>query len=460
MVTAVQNCTHPSIEVPNIPVVPMHIGIICPPALGHLNPMMALGQELRQRGHRITFFQVPDFERKIREHGLEYWAIGQREYPLGTVAQTIAQLRKLRDPAATFYWFEDQQRLSNLVCREVPYAAQILGIDAFIVDQNSPSGATVAEYLKLPFVSVSNGMMMHREANIPPVFVSWRYQKSRWARFRNQLIHHIANLGSTQFNRVLKQYRQCWNLPPLSNEALLYANSGLAQISQQPEAFDFPRSALPPHFHYVGPLRQPAAQAHSFPFERLQQDKPLVYASLGSLMQNREVFYCIASACKGLDIQLVLTHGGGLTEQEAAALPGSPLVVPYAPQLELLSRATLTITHAGLNTVLDSLTYGVPLVAIPIAFEQPAIGARIRWTGVGEVVPVNQLNVAQLRTAIQTVLADSRYRENALKMKNSIQQSGGVSKAADIVEKAVQTKQPTLVSHRSALVTHDHLCQS
>ena len=83
-------------------------------------------------------------------------------------------------------------------------------------------------------------------------------------------------------------------------------------------------------------------------------------------------------------MQLVISHGGGLTEAQASSLPGSPLAVRYAPQEELLARAQLTLTHAGLNTVLDSLTHGVPMVAVPITYEQPAIARRVEWHGCGE----------------------------------------------------------------------------
>ena len=99
-------------------------------------------------------------------------------------------------------------------------------------------------------------------------------------------------------------------------------------------------------------------------------------------MNSREsMFRCFAEACDGLDVQLVISHGGGLTAAQASALPGDPLVVRYAPQEQLLARASLTITHAGLNTVLDSLGRGVPLVAIPLTYEQPAIAGGLEGGG-------------------------------------------------------------------------------
>src|SRR5947199_7327975 len=114
-----------------------------------------------------------------------------------------------------------------------------------------------------------------------------------------------------------------------------------------------------------------------------------------------------------MPVQLVITHGGGLDERTASSFPGDPVVASYAPQLEVLARARLTLTHAGLNTVLDSLTYGVPIIAVPITYEQPAIASRVRWSGAGEVIPLRRLTVQKLRTSIENVLGDSSFSSRA-----------------------------------------------
>ena len=97
----------------------------------------------------------------------------------------------------------------------------------------------------------------------------------------------------------------------------------------------------------------------------------------------------------------------------------------------------LTLTHAGLNTVLDSLACGVPLIAVPITYEQPAIASRIRWTGVGEVLPLAKLNAQRLRDTIRQVASNPSYASKAQVIKMSIEQSGGVRGAADLIEKTI-----------------------
>lgn len=422
-----------------------HFGIICPNAPGHINPMAALGRELQRRGHCVTVLQLPDMEAKVHQEGLGFRPIGHDEYPLGSWATDFEKLGRLQGLESLRFTVRVYQREANFICRDAPTAILKAGIDALLVDQTDTAGGTVADWLGLPFITICNAMAINREASIPPSLTGWSYQNTRWARFRNRVGYRLTDWIIQPMLQVVNGYRRQWKLPIVSSMRDTFSH--LAQLSQQPAAFDFPRSVLPECFHYVGPLRNPSPQPIPFPFEQLT-GQPLIYASLGTIQNTRQdVFQTIASACAGLDAQLVLSHGGGLSSEAVQQLTGSPLVVSYAPQYELLSRAALTITHAGMNTVLDSLSHGVPLVAIPITHEQPAIAARIRWTETGEVLPLRRLDASALRLAVQRVLQHNSYRTAAEKVKESIRQAGGVVRAADIVEQAVVSRRPVLAQN-------------
>jgi MGT family glycosyltransferase len=153
-------------------------------------------------------------------------------------------------------------------------------------------------------------------------------------------------------------------------------------------------------------------------------------------LKNRfvEVFQEIAAACEDLDVQLVMSLGGALTAEALGELPGSPIVVKYAPQLELLKRTSLFITHAGLNSVLESLSAGVPMVAIPIGDDQPGIAARVAWLGAGEFISLKRFNPNRLKTVIQKVLTNDSYRQNARRIQTAISKVNGVKRTADIIE--------------------------
>ena len=422
-----------------------HFGILCPAATGHLNPMTTLGCELLRRGHRVTVFNFLDAKTKTLASGLEFQSLAEDEFPLGASAEILTEMGKLSGLAALQYNLKTAPKTSAVFLREAPPAIEKAGVEALLVDQYSLEGGTVADILNLPFVTVCSGLMLNRQSNIPPIVTTWQYSPSWKGRLRNQIGYQLLNLLTKPIRETIAESREEWKLPLYSHPNDHY--SKLAQISQQPAEFEFPRQKLPPHFHFTGPYHNPATRKPiPFPFEQLT-GKPLIYASMGTI-QNRllDVFHIIASACEGLDAQLVISLGGGATPESLPQLPGNPIVVGYAPQLELLQKAALTITHAGMNTTLESLSNGVPMVAIPVANDQPGVAARIAWTGVGEVVSLKELSVPKVRSAIGKVLTQESYKQRAIEMQGAIGRSGGVKRAADIIEQAVLTGKPVLAS--------------
>jgi zeaxanthin glucosyltransferase len=419
-----------------------HFGMICPAATGHLNPMLSLGCELQRRGHQVTLFGIHDARSKTLAAGLDFQVIGESEFPVGSTVDFFAQLGNLSGFAAFQYTLNWMRQSATVVLRDTPALISASKVEALLVDQVSPAGGTVADYLEIPFISVCNALLLNREEGVPPAFTSWIYSPDWWARLRNRTGYALLNRLARPIREVILSYRQQWKLPLFTDPDQIY--SQLAQISQQPSAFDFPRTELPKCFHFTGPYTDAASrEAVSFPFEKLT-GQPLVYASMGTI-QNRkqEIFRCIAESCMGLEVQLVISQGNdGATS--LTDLPGAPLVVRYAPQLELLQRTTLTITHAGLNTTLESLSNGVPMVAIPITNDQPAVGSRLHWAGAGEVVSLKRLDTPKLRAAIQRVLSEDSYKKNASRLQRAIDQAGGVRRAIDIVEQAVTTGKPVL----------------
>jgi zeaxanthin glucosyltransferase len=405
--------------------------------------MTTLGHALRQRGHRVSLIGIADAQERVRAAGLEFVPIGQADYPSGSTRELFARMGALSGAAAFRATVAYFQRSTAMVLREAPPALRAQGVEALLIDQASFGGATVAHALDLPFVSVSCALLLHSEPAVPPVNTGWRYHPAAWARLRNRLGHRLLARLARPITQVVIGYRQQHHLPILRDSSQAW--SPLAQICQQPAAFEYPRRQLPAWFHFTGPLVDPASRAVAeFPWHRLN-GKPLIYASLGTIQnQQLEVFARIAEACRHLDAQLVIALGGGSTPEVLPPLPGDPLVVGFAPQLELLQRAALTITHAGLNTVLESLRCGVPMVAIPIANDQPGVAARVAWSGSGEGVPLKRASVRRLRAAIDRVWNAPAYRSNAQRLQQAIASAGGVARAADIVEQAIRTGQPVL----------------
>jgi MGT family glycosyltransferase len=215
--------------------------------------------------------------------------------------------------------------------------------------------------------------------------------------------------------------------------------SPLASITQVPRAFDFESSHWPSQFHHTGPFHDGNGREKvDFPWERLTGE-PLIYASMGTVMNGRvEAFRTMAAALmKHKDLQLVLSVGDRVHPEQIVSAPKNAIVVQRAPQLELLKQASVCITHAGLNTVLESLAQGVPQVAIPVTFDQPGVAARIAHRQTGVVTSLDKLTPDHLSELLDEVLINSTYRANAQKLQRQIVEANGLSVAADVVEKAL-----------------------
>jgi MGT family glycosyltransferase len=150
------------------------------------------------------------------------------------------------------------------------------------------------------------------------------------------------------------------------------------------------------------------------------------------------VFRLIAEACQDLELQLVISLGGRFHPEMFADLPGKPLVLDYVPQLELLKVATIVITHCGANTVFAALMEGKPMVAIPLAHDQPAVAARLARLGIAEVLPVMRLSASKIHRAVTRVLNDPGYCDAALKMQAELHSIRGLQRAADIIEETLE----------------------
>lgn len=427
-----------------------HIGILCPGAIGHLNPMCNLGTELQQRGHQVTVFGVPEVAEKIAQSTVGFCAIGAADFPPGSIDTIYAQLGQLTGLAGLKFTIQFFEKEAAMLFRDAPGAIRDAGIDLLLVDQVTVAGGTIADYLTIPFITICNALPINREPGIPPYFTHWQYQTVWWAKLRNRLGNALINYLTRAIWDVLVQQRATWDLPPHSDRDEAY--SPLAQLAQLPQELDFPRKHLMPWFHYTGPLKSPldiepvALDKQSFSFAALTE-QPLIYATLGTLQShNWDIFRHIAAACLEIEAQLVISLGNPKADPKQANFPGNPLVVPFPPHQQLINRSTLVITHAG-STAVSCLSSGVPMVAIPITTDQPGMAARVARAGAGEVVPLAKLTVAKLQGAINQVLTNPSYRVQAMALQAAIQQAGGVRYAADVVEQVLHTRAPVL-NHR------------
>ena len=412
------------------------LGAFCFPGTGHLNPLTALARRLQQRGHTVIIFGIADVEARVRAAGIDFCLIGQSDYPLGTLQELDQQLGEMTGAAVLRFTMQRICNTARMVLRDGLEAVRNANLDAMLVDETDMAN-TIAECLNLPFISLALIPPLVNDNRYPPFYFGWSGSQRWWSRLRNEIAIRVLTRVARPIFAAVNEYRVAWGMDigREPGEGL----SKLAQITQLPRALEFDIDPLPRNLYYTGPFVDPAQRSPiDFPWDRLD-GRPLIFASLGTLQnQSREKFRIIADACAALDVQLVMSLGGGLDREELGALSGDPIVVNYAPQLELVKRASAVITHAGLNTVLESLSEGVPLVCIPLGNDQPGVAARVKARGAGVVVPPRRINAKRLHSAVRAVLENESYRLAARKIQAAIAEVNGLDRAADIVEDALK----------------------
>ena len=216
-----------------------------------------------------------------------------------------------------------------------------------------------------------------------------------------------------------------------------FQRGGQLQITQIPGFVDFPRSNLPQHFFYSRPWHKPNRDvAIDFPWDQLQDDRPIVYASLGSVQTGLQSIYLeIVRACADLNVQLVLSLGRkGASLPSDVKLPPNAIVVDFAPQTRILQRASLVVTHAGLNTALEALASGLPMVTIPLCNDQPGIAARLVHLGVAKLLTPSRVSPHNIQQAISEVLEDPSYVQAAARYQRMIDSCPTLAQTAEILE--------------------------
>jgi zeaxanthin glucosyltransferase len=415
----------------------MKIGFLSLPLTGHLNPMTALARKLQSRGHEPVFIGVPDIEPVVSAADLDFVPFCENEYRPGSIAKSWGPVASLQGLDVVRYTYRElTPSLIKAALDHLPGKIVETGVNALILDTAYRLVEIVPIHLHLPYVQVWNVLHFDSSGSTPLALYSWPHETTPAALARNVEGLQIVREYREAVRPIAQSYADRSGLEiDWSNPAATV--SKLAVITQTPKEFDFPIPHLPPQFHYAGPFHDDGGREPvPFPWAKLT-GKPLIYASMGTLLNGlNNVYGAILEAVSQFqEMQVVLSVGKNFNRSDLGSIPSNTIVVPIAPQIELLKRAALCITHAGLNTALEALAEGVPIVAIPIGYDQPGVAARIAYHGVGEFVEVSNLTARHLSELIGTVTTNPSYRDKARWFQEVIAKTRGLDLAADIIER-------------------------
>ena len=226
----------------------------------------------------------------------------------------------------------------------------------------------------------------------------------------------IARSVGFDWNRVNERE---WLLPfTLSNIPTLEFNTIEIEFPHTPH----------PWVHYVGPLLEP-----SLPSEK--SNPPLIYVGFGSWHKGDDravIEAVIEAATRHPEWHMVIGLGGRSVEE---GLPTSPNVdiLSWAPQSELLAKASVAIHHAGINTINECIAAETPMLVIPFDYgDTPGAAARVRYHGLGIALERGRVDADRIEMAISELLADPSYRRRLGEMRRAPNRYHG--RAVELIE--------------------------
>ncbi|MBI1281086.1 MAG: glycosyl transferase [Anaerolineaceae bacterium] len=395
-----------------------YVGI---PAHGHTNPTLPVVRELIKRGHEVLYYNAASFRSKVSTTGVDFRAYPE---PMPTERQLAEAMHELID--ASVMLAEMSEHLTPFLMTEIEREQP----DLIIYDSVAMWGYIAARTHHIPYICSITLFVLDGSQQAMGL--------GTLARFFWHSIPHIPKL--LQWKRRMKQ--QYGN--DVVGGITEYGDLNLVFTSKD---FHPANNFIDSRFRFVGPSIDAATRDGEFPFEQLNGEK-LVYISLGTINHLDLAFYRAAfTAFADYPAQFVLSAGKNTDIGQLGEIPSNFIVKSYVPQLALLQRADAFITHGGMNSVHEGLYYGVPEVVVPHQLEQLLNSKRVAETSAGIVLgnryPYGRVTAKELREALDTVLNEPRYRQQARRIGDSLKAAGGYLQAAAEIEAFLGDKAQT-----------------
>lgn len=374
------------------------------PAHGHVNPTLPLVRELTSRGHRVLYYDVEAFREKIEAAGAQFVPIDAYMPP----APEDIDRRAGKDFASLIEMAADLTlSLNERVAQDVAehHPACVVGDSVCIW------GKLLARRHGLPFICSTTTFAFNDQ--------SARLMKRQPGEVLRML------LGMPRMARKLRQLREHGHDAP-DVISLIGNDTKTPTIVYTSRLFQPMSETFGDSYAFVGP-----SVMQRYP--RRPHDRPLVYVSLGTVLNNAPDFYRSAlQALSGMDCDAILSIGDAVDPAALGPVPGNVRIFPRVNQLEVLAGADVFLTHCGMNSVSESLLCGVPMVLFPQHGEENAVAIRCEQLGAG--LRLKRPSASCIRSALEAVLGDDRYRRAAQTVAEDFARCGGAAEAADFVE--------------------------
>lgn len=378
------------------------------PAIGHVNPTLGVVEELVRRGHRVTCTATDYFASAIEAAGAEpvrYASNFGDFYRSPYSKETMAgEGMRCLNEATTLY-----EQVSSHYQAKQP--------DVIVHDFMAWGARFYAAKHDIPAVRLFPSYGVSETFNINAKFP-------------------IADMDDPQIAEMAQKLATL--LPEFGLSPDVGAFMGHVEESGvifMPRDFHYDGDSFDERFVFAGPCLGDR-KAFQGTWERPSDAERVLLVSLGTAATGwPEFFPMVIEAFKDSDWHVVVAAGDHISPSELGELPANVDVRRHVPQLEVLAHADVFLTHAGMNSTMEALHTGVPMVAIPQMNEQRANALRVEELGFGSHLAKEETDTGKLREAVDAVAGDQALSDRVRAMGERMRQVDGRALAADAIEK-------------------------
>lgn len=415
--------------------------LFCPwPALGDCYPLLAIAEPLRARGHDVRFFCEDRLAGVL--DGLGYPRFPAPPLEAGAGQAPGGARGGARGSGCSRYLLE-------------PLPAQLEALDRAVnalrpdvlVDGVLPFGPRlIGEARGIPHASVTVCACPLPSRDLFPFGLGLAPPHDPLTRLLAAAATERQAAELADEAARWDQIRGSLGLPATGVHPWISAPSRELILIPTTESFEYPRSDLPAHAHFVGPLPWRGGDQPALPEEldrAVADGRPIIFVCQGTFMTMDYPIVRLALAALGAEpVTLVVSTGRELAAGELGELPANAIVKPWLNLSQLFQRCSLAIVHGGFGTVSEALSAGVPLIVMPLFADQPEVAARCEVAGVGVRLDPRECDAATLRATVRELLDEPRYRVAARRIADSYATHEGPREAADLLERLSRERAP------------------
>ncbi|MGK0532888.1 macrolide family glycosyltransferase [Bacillus sp. 'calajunan'] len=382
------------------------------PGEGHVNPTLALIEELVKRGEEVVYYCVEEYKGKIEKTGASF-----RPYEnfLEKVDMLERMNGKIHPSELLLHMVKSMDKIIKIIIEELEEEKY----DYVIYDNNFAVGWIIAEVLNVPRISSCTTFAVTKK-----VFN---------ALMNNHNEGDKTSPSYQEVTRILEKWQKVYGFS-MNEKKNVMTCAGNITLVYTSEFFQPDVEELDDSYIFVGPSITSRKDMQEITFKQKEEEK-LIYISMGTVFnQQMDFYYTCFETFKNFPATIILSVGKHIDINQLKNVPHNFKVYNYVPQLEVLKQANLFITHGGMNSSSESLYFGVPMIVIPVMGDQPIVAQRIEDLKAGIQLNLKNLTPATLYNTVMEVLYNDVYLENSHKIKCTLKDAGGYIKAADTIE--------------------------